>query len=236
MKLYKFQSVNDNSISSLTDLSLYFSDSKQLNDPTESIFKLLDLDVSDKYSPDISNLENIGILSMAIESGDVKVDESPFMWAHYGDELKGFCLVFDYELLLKTMKSDSLLYDRVEYLKYPRIISGSNLINEKSGLEEVAGCEFKNQNSNRVFKTCFFSKPLEFINEREFRFIAESKGGRSYSSDSLLSIIIGDKMKKPQRERLLNTVSSLGIDTQIKFARTKNNSFKIHIECSEYGL
>ena len=93
MKLYKFQTVNDFSIKALAYFSLYFSTPEKLNDPTEGMFRLLDHIPPDFYIPDISELKNTGILSMA--SGEhSSIEESPFMWAHYGNALKGFCLVF----------------------------------------------------------------------------------------------------------------------------------------------
>ena len=52
MKLYKFQTVNENSIDALEHLKLYFATSDKLNDPTESMFHLLDFNPEDIYSPD----------------------------------------------------------------------------------------------------------------------------------------------------------------------------------------
>ncbi|MEZ8312780.1 hypothetical protein AB6C44_04190 [Vibrio splendidus] len=65
MNLYKFQTVNDYSMSALSELSLYFAKTEQLNDPTENMFCLLDPNQQDKYSSDLSILGKMGVLSMA---------------------------------------------------------------------------------------------------------------------------------------------------------------------------
>ncbi|MCG9629121.1 DUF2971 domain-containing protein [Vibrio mediterranei] len=93
MNLYKFQTVNEYSLSALSEFSFYFARTEQMNDPTENMFRLLDYNKYDLYSPDLSTLDRMGILSMAFGTA-VEVEESAFMWAHYGNELKGFCLVF----------------------------------------------------------------------------------------------------------------------------------------------
>ena len=94
MNLYKFQTVNDWSINALKNFSLFFATPNKLNDPTEGMFSLLDYISSTSDIPDVSELQKIGILSMA-SGDDSSIEESPFMWAHYGNALQGFCLVFD---------------------------------------------------------------------------------------------------------------------------------------------
>ncbi|EGR2288342.1 DUF2971 domain-containing protein [Vibrio parahaemolyticus] len=228
VNLYKFQTVNDYSMSALSELSLYFARTEQLNDPTENMFCLLDPNEHDKYSPDLSILGKMGVLSMAF--GDPsKVEESPFMWAHYGNELKGFCLVFDYKLFNES-KGDSLVkVGPVKYVNFPRLLSGENLINEGSGLEDVAGVDFKKRNLERIYNTCFFYKPAEFQCEREYRFLSSNSGLKKYKPSTLLSIIIGERMSDKDKDRLITNLNALGFTNKLKLAKTKENSFKIHI-------
>lgn len=228
VNLYKFQTVNDNSMSALSELSLYFARTEQLNDPTENMFCLLDPNEHDKYSPDLSMLGNMGVLSMAFGEPS-KVEESPFMWAHYGNELKGFCLVFNHELFNESMEDWLVKVGPVKYVNSPRLLAGENLINEGSGLEEVAGVDFKKHNLERIYDACFFDKPADFQCEREYRFLSSNSGLKQYPPSALLSVIIGERMSDKDRGRLITNLNTLGFSNKLKLAKTKENSFKVHI-------
>lgn len=229
VNLYKFQTVNDYSMSALLELSLYFARTEQLNDPTENMFCLLDPNEHDKYSPDLPILGNMGVLSMAFGEPS-KVEESPFMWAHYGNELKGFCLVFDFELFNESMEDSLVKVGPIKYVNFPHLLAGENLINKGSGLEEVAGVDFKKHNLERLYETCFFDKPAEFQCEREYRFLSLNSGLKKYPSKALLSVIIGERMSKEDKEEIITHLNTLGLSNNLKVAKTKANSFKVHIK------
>ncbi|MEH8216596.1 DUF2971 domain-containing protein [Aeromonas veronii] len=228
MKLYKFQTVNDHSIKALTYFRLYFSTPVKLNDPTEGMFRLLDNISSDFYIPDISELQNTGILSMA--SGEhSSIEESPFMWAHYGNALKGFCLVFDSDKFIDGIENDVEVFGCVNYPTSRPLLSSDNLISESWGLENLPGVDFKFQNLQRIYDVCFFNKPSSFKNEQEFRFIAKSSGEKPYNPDSLVMVIIGEKIDSNDHVKLLQVLWALGIEHKIRYAKTNRNSFKVHV-------
>ncbi|WP_196588197.1 DUF2971 domain-containing protein [Aliivibrio fischeri] len=206
-----------------------------MNDPTENMFRLLDYNKYDLYSPDLSTLDRMGILSMAFGTA-VEVEESAFMWAHYGNELKGFCLVFDFNIFISDIKDSIEKHGRINYRKFPHLLSGENLINEKSGIENIAGANFQLHNLNRIYDVCFFDKPIDFEHEREYRFLAKGYGLKPYSIDSLLTVIIGEKMSIKDRDILLKTLEKLGIRNKVKVAKVKENSFKVHVTSGESDL
>ena len=215
-------------MSALSKLSLYFARTEQLNDPTENMFRLLDPNEHNKYSPDLSILGNIGVLSMAFGEPS-KVEESPFMWAHYGNELKGFCLVFDFKLFNESMEDSLVKAGPVKYVNFPHLLAGENLINEKSGLQEVAGVDLKKLNLKRIYDACFFDKPAEFQCEMEYRFLSSNNGLRKYRPNALVSVIIGERMSDKDKDRLVINLTTLGFANKLKLAKTKENSFKVHI-------
>lgn len=226
MNLYKFQTVNSRSLEALVKSSLYFAETKKLNDATEGMFHLLSLYDEDKYLPDFTDLDKFGVLSMA--KGDSnEVEQSPFMWAHYGNQLKGFCLVFHFEEFVENIESDLYLNDDVKYVNGR---SFPSLTNSDSGLEEVPGTNFKADNKKRVCRSCFFQKPKEFSNEKEYRFLSEESGLKRYHADSLSKIIIGDRMDISDKVILLNFLENLGFSKKVEYATTKDNSFKVHTE------
>lgn len=175
MNLYKFQTVNARSLEALLKHSLYFARADQLNDPTENMFQLLDVDYVDRYRPNISDLNEFGILAMA-KGENSDIEASPFMWAHYGNQLKGFCLVFDFNSFVQGIRSRLFLHEEVDYNKYRKVLSGAgNLINENWGIEQIAGVNYTSQNAKRVCKFCFFQKSEEFRNEQEYRFVTQGE-------------------------------------------------------------
>ncbi|MDE8604282.1 DUF2971 domain-containing protein [Marinomonas sp. RSW2] len=229
MNLYKYQTVSTRSLEALFKHSLYFAKSDQLNDPTENMFQLLDADYVDRYRPDISGLGEFGILAMA-KGESTDVEASPFMWAHYGNQLKGFFLVFDFDSFVQGIQSRLFLHDEVDYNKYRKVLSGAdNLINESWGIEQVAGVDNTSRNTKRICKFCFFQKPKEFVNEREYRFLSETSGLKHYHIESLSKVIIGKRMDPSDKAVLLSTLESLGLSDKVEYATTKNNSFKVHI-------
>ncbi len=228
MKLYKFQTVNDFSIKALAYFSLYFSTPEKLNDPTEGMFRLLDHIPPDFYIPDISELQNTGILSMA--SGEhSSIEESPFMWAHYGNALKGFCLVFDSDKFIDGIENDVEKFGHVNYQTHGPLLSSDNLINESWGLENIPGIDFKFQNLQRIYDVCFFNKPSFFKNEQEFRFIAKCSGVKPYNPDSLVRVIVGEKIDNDDHVKLLQILRALGVEHKVSYAKANRNSFKVHV-------
>ncbi|NLQ18508.1 DUF2971 domain-containing protein [Marinomonas sp. M1K-6] len=132
MNLYKFQTVSTRSLDALLKHSLYFAETKKLNDATEGMFNLLDMYDKDQYLPDFTDLDGVGVLAMA-KGEPNEVEQSPFMWAHYGNELKGFCLAFNFEEFVNSIEKDVYLNQDVQYCD-GRIFP--SLINSNSGLEE----------------------------------------------------------------------------------------------------
>ena len=225
MNLYKFQTVSTRSLDALLKHSLYFAETRKLNDATEGMFNLLDMYDEDLYLPDFTDLEKFGVLAMA-KGESHEVEQSPFMWAHYGNQLEGFCLVFNFEEFVSDIRQDIYLHRGVRYVN-GRSFPG--LIKPDSGLEEVAGTDFKASNKKAVCRSCFFQKPKEFVNEREYRFLSETSGLKHYHIESLSKVIIGERMDLSDKTVLLSTLESLGLSDKVEYARTKNNSFKIHI-------
>lgn len=116
MKLYKYQTINKNSISCLVSKKLWYSSPKGFNDPFE--FKLRDLKLEeikdrewisslrkqengDKLGDDDSILNDIYNLyySEINKFGIVcysELNNNILMWSHYADNHKGICLGFEF--------------------------------------------------------------------------------------------------------------------------------------------
>jgi hypothetical protein len=81
MKLYKYQSVNVNSIASLVNEYVWFSSPNDLNDT-------LDLSLIDSEFLRSINYSKEKIYCLS------SINDNPLMWSHYTDSHKGFCIEF----------------------------------------------------------------------------------------------------------------------------------------------
>lgn len=124
----------------------------------------------------------------------------PRMWAQYGDNHKGVCLVFDKEILSKQIHKafgvkNAILENHVEYSDDLSIVNEAlslryDLIVEESNLQEYL---FK-KHFHEYEKELFFYKALDWRDEVEFRWVLIStKQGYQYFSfgDALKAICIG---------------------------------------------
>lgn len=83
LKLYKFQSLNRNSLSALLAKAHWVAKPSSFNDPFDTDPELTDLSREDK-----EKLKNIGVVSLSANPA------STLLWAHYADNHKGFALGF----------------------------------------------------------------------------------------------------------------------------------------------
>ncbi|MEL0624686.1 DUF2971 domain-containing protein [Marinomonas arenicola] len=216
MNLYKFQTINNLSLEGLIKHSLYFARTDQLNDPTEGMFAL------EGHSKD---LKKFGILSMT-KGEPSQIENSPFMWAHYGNELKGFCLVFGFDSFVSSIESAVLFNGDVHYQ------SGRTLLDPLSsdqGLEPLSGVDHEVLRDKNMYRNLFFQKPKEFENEREYRFITETSDSLQYDKKSLSKIIIGERMESCDETVLLSVLGNLGLLNKVEYAYVQKDSFKIQI-------
>ncbi len=96
-KLYKYYSVNNFSIASLTNGYCWFSDSNSFNDPFDT--KIIQCDLLQEV-----NFSKEKILCLSA------INDNLLMWSHYTNSHRGFCIEFsDYsDLELKKLKSSGL--------------------------------------------------------------------------------------------------------------------------------
>ncbi|KTD32344.1 hypothetical protein Lmor_2282 [Legionella moravica] len=96
----------------------------------------------------------------------------PSMWAHYGDNHAGVCLIFDKEILneqIKKGRSDQFLSKKVEYEDYtPHLSAEVNRSNLKTYLENP---KIFNEFCYPYIKDVFFKKNICWSYEDEYRWL-----------------------------------------------------------------
>ncbi len=190
---------------------------------TELFKKIAEHDL-DKF---ISIVHNSKVICFSMEDETKNPLTNNLMWSHYANGLRGFCLVFNGDELLKDLfksTKESMRPIIVEYKDKPNILKLNEFIHSE-GL-------YSNSDINFVQKVTetIATKSTDWEYEKEFRVMSlNQESFHNYSPSSLKEIVIGDKMPEAERNLLLKIVSGLCKNILIKTARLQNNSYKIEI-------
>ncbi len=146
----------------------------------------------------------------------------PRMWAQYGENHTGVCLVFDRDKLenqiLSQFGEDASIHaskvfyrDRsfLESLDDPAFTINGPL------LWEVGMKKYGRLHREQYFHRFYLEKACDWQNEREFRFILFSDHNRDlfvYYGDSLVGLMFGDSVGKENFHEILGITDSLNID------------------------
>lgn len=128
----------------------------------------------------------------------------PRMWASYGDNCKGLCLVFDKEELSKEFnKTDSVKVDEgnIEYIDFLSKIENSVTLSifelrEIQKKSKVYNPEllYKAINKNNLLKSKYFRKHIDWETENEYRWLVFAKETKDLNinfAKSLKAIVFG---------------------------------------------
>jgi len=176
----------------------------------------------------INIIHSSKIVCLSLSEPDNDPIYNNLMWSHYADGLRGFCLVFDGELLQNDIHSSSnqtMRSIKIEYKNTPNILSLLDFIQSESVLGSNNDINF----SEAVTKT-IATKSEEWSYENEFRIMSlEKRSYHNYSVQSLKEVVIGEKMPVAQRKLLLDTIKINHPEIIVKEARLKPNSYYLEI-------
>ena len=244
--LFKYMPFNFNAVKLLTNNELWFGKPDIQNDPNEAEFILsapekvvgiheFRIAIEDELeflitrtNPDNRyldgfeklNYENhlkktvrdcLGICSMTTKCNDI------LMWAHYADNNKGICVVFDKDILTNslTMRSDKVAYSS-------RITNATFIKTGKSG----------QLISDRIF---YMEKLDNWEYEGEFRFVKRYNDRISYHDvdrlesfpeNTIVGIILGENFPKGDFKTLVNLAYLRNSKKEFYFWKSAKNLYK----------
>lgn len=149
------------------------------------------------------------------------------MWSHYADGLRGFCMVFERDKLLQDFIDQQLTIRPiiVEYSDVPVTLS----LNEFALSEHVLNKVLMKELISNVTKT-LATKSLSWKYENELRMLSlEDNNIHEYYPESLLEIIIGEKMPQDQQKLVIDTARSANPNIIIKYAQLKKRTYQLEI-------
>jgi len=99
----------------------------------------------------------------------------PRMWAQYGDNSNGFCIVLDKELLgleirQHAQKTEHLIEDKVEYHDWLHLVSSSVCIEYGDGVG-LTQSAFDVVSNNEMHRSIYFKKSKDWKGEEEYRYL-----------------------------------------------------------------
>ncbi|MBR0343423.1 MAG: DUF2971 domain-containing protein [Oscillospiraceae bacterium] len=177
----------------LTERKLYFPTLKQLNDPMEACAVNFGLQIAGceyhfeagKIHPVVENIQELfGILSFTA------VPNSPIMWAHYGSDYTGCCLII----------SSSDTFSNIEPTLYSDICFGYS---EES---------LNGENIEEYVREALYYKDTDWAYENEWRYIEYRKTEKiSLAKNDIKGVIIGENMDQDKQDQIASICKTEGI-------------------------
>jgi hypothetical protein len=200
MTLYKYKTIEKNSLKYLISNEIYFSKTSDFNDPFDGqVLPDSLLDDLEKMNIDVSNsplanhndylkvrLNGFSVFCMSEKNDDI------LMWSHYADSHKGICFGFK-EKIEGYIPNEAPIYScKVDYIdKHPYIDLYKDI---NSGRAYNSGDLFKDHcnMANDLLNTSLTKKHISWIYEKEIRIISEEGAGpRSFYPEALERVILG---------------------------------------------
>jgi len=212
MLLYKYRGMDqfERDLESLERNCFWASQFSKLNDPCETTITLDRFIKQSKYllpffgkksnyesvkeelEKVLEFTEKIGIYSLS------KTYKDELLWAHYASSHKGFCIEYDYNLLLETYNSDKRYSFPVIYKRSPPSIGFEDLLNFN--------------NSNSIIQKMAGYKSLNWKNEKEIRIVLEEFGVHTYNYRAVKSIYFGLKMDSKHKTEIMRRLKGRGLN------------------------
>ncbi|MCK4661296.1 MAG: DUF2971 domain-containing protein [Bacteroidales bacterium] len=210
MKVYKYRGAGknlDRDLNSISKNYIYAPNAEKLNDPCETLVfsdkvqsqtkifskifgaakskKSLDqLNVAiDKF---IARKKDIGIYSLS------KTYDDELLWAHYANNHEGFCIEYDFKILMNKNKfSDFYSFD-VDYSKRPPQIDINDILSDEN---------------NNLLKKIAGTKSKRWSYEKEIRVIADKFGVHDYDYSAVKAIYFGYRIPENSQDKIMKRLA-----------------------------
>lgn len=211
--VYKYRGVFDETferdINSILENNFWSANPKEFNDVFETVIdnrpaiKLIEfiarkLGINSEKDIEFLNNNTDKVMSMDNRNGIYSLSKNSrdeLLWAHYANQHNGYCIEYDLNILLNSIK-EMEHYNSVTYSKTPIKINWK---------------DFFNSNSKRLNKMgTYKSKRWEY--EQEYRIITNRTGKINYSPLAIKSIYFGLRICTDKKQKIINSLKSRNIN------------------------
>ena len=211
----------------LVDKQLFFPNLKQLNDPMEACSAKISLQISGSgyhkeagmVHPIVEDIqEEFGIMSFTA------IPNMPIMWAHYGNEYTGSCIVFSTEDTFSCIE--------------PTIYS--NLV------FEINASGISTEELRKIIRAAIFYKNTDWAYENEWRYVEHRESEKiSLGENDIKGLIVGEKMDEDKQRQIEKICKTEGFPCFRTYVMRENRTigvvpieykqtFITHAEISKY--
>lgn len=213
MKVYKYRATGKNlerDLNSIAENYFYAPNAEKLNDPCETLVlsdrfknqtKLIGKIFGRKSKESIINLhsaiddfvstkKDIGIYSLSKSYND------ELLWVHYANNHQGFCIEYDFDILMDKNSFYNFYSFDVDYSSQPPQIeirdvsSGDNMML----LKKIVG-----------------TKSQKWSYEREIRIITDKYGEHDYNYSAVKAIYFGFRMPEIDKNKIMKQLAGRGL-------------------------
>lgn len=213
MKVYKYRSAGtyfERDLNSISENFFYAPYAEKLNDPCETLVfsdkaksqtKLLGrifgarakdslLNLHDALDSLVSKKRDIGIYSLS------KTYNDELLWAHYANNHRGFCIEYDYDILMDKNSFYNFYSFDVAYSKQPPQID----------IKDVSS-----SSNNLLIKKIAGTKSKKWSYEEEIRIITDKYGEHEYQYSAVKAIYFGLRMPESDRVAIMKRLAGRGL-------------------------
>lgn len=154
--------------------------------------------VKDAFEILEQSIKNVGVFSLSRNA------VIPSMWASYASDMRGYCIIYDKERLLK---STTPIYHNNLHLF------------DVAYTAEVPQISMKDMNNDRLLIKKVATKHLSWRHEEETRIVADNCGKHEHLPSAIHGIIFGTKMIEENKAKIKNAL----VGRNVKFYQLYKN-------------
>ena len=142
----------------------------------------------------------------------------PRMWAQYGDQSRGFCIVLNREKLHKELRKlverdEHLISGEIEYSVWLHMVEGGSTIEFEPERDPRDLDVFEVMNENNMLQSVYFRKSIDWRDEGEYRWLLFSQTEKEvYVSirNSIKAVVLGSQFPPNQESQAINYCQEIG--------------------------
>lgn len=174
--------------------------------------------IESNYNSDVS--KSVSVYSCSFD-GEIACQDNVLMWAHYANQFNGFCIKYDLEIFLESLKNLNNKKISIEKVEYVSDISSADLF------KHVDSAAYGRENDDDAFSKALKQKGKMWAYENEIRFLSSNDGGFKIDPHAVLEVYHGSRMQKEYQQELRKALKENY--SLVKFFRADPYNYKVNI-------
>lgn len=245
----------------LHDTKLVLSPVSRLSDPRESSMSWIDTcgigtDIDIKGRTEAEKLKSLAgqylkILSTVAPKErrpeqdffEATIFGRPRMWAQYGGNSEGFCVILNRKTLTQAIRKNLLNENHlqegpIDYIPWSHMVGGGISLDYGLSLRPNKQSLFDLINANYMLKSIYFKKGSDWVEENEYRWLLYSESFEPYFvdiSDAIQAVVLGSRFPLNQVPQAKTYCKALACDCyQLNYEYPKYGCYPIYTHVTDH--